>query len=163
MNETVDGKISSGKQMKARPPQIIVVSVPHSATRTLRDWLRLSRHYHFGNVDQAVREHYAGHDSLVNIPIRNPMDVARSWAIRRKGIDQLVSRYNAMFQYLAQHNPTIWQVESLPKLAGLDDKNREKGKPEDIPEYQDAVMSRVVLPHGEFFYERYGELRENTA
>ena len=57
----------------------MIISVPHSGTRSLKDRLGMDTHWHFNSVyDDRIRD-FEGH---AHIPIRNPIDVAISWDAR---------------------------------------------------------------------------------
>ncbi len=140
-----------------------VVSVPHSATRTLKEHLGVEgRHYHFNIVPNGNSwpfKDYTDSPELVHVAVRNPMDVAASWAVREgHPLSNLINSYAGMFEYLAIADPMIYKMEDLPRLAGNDDK---KGLLEHTPwehlvlPFQDLVMAQVVEPNRAFFESMY--------
>ena len=134
----------------------LAVSVPHSGTRTLCQMHGLTKQ-HFGSgewVDDGVAEAYAGRDDLIHIPIRNPMDVAKSWALRfGTTIEDLLDASAQMFEYLRWNAPHLYRMEDYPRLAGTDDqaKQRNPGDPRRIEPFEQAVREAVVIPHRAFF------------
>ena len=106
-------------------------------------------------------EHFASnrtdliHIEDVHIPIRHPMDVARSWACRPKHdiVDRLIGSYDMMFECINNSEPTLHRIEDIPTVLG-------KGEHSDgdheqlIREVRAAVLQHVVLPHQSFF-DRY--------
>lgn len=87
------------------------------------------------------------------------MDVAESWARRKKSLESLIWRYNAMFEWLETRPYSLHQVDKLPRLAGTEDRDRSDIPNHSlVPVYQKEVMEQVVEPHKEFFgqfYEHY--------
>lgn len=132
-------------------PQLLVISVPHSGTRTLVKHLGIKTHQHFNPGH--LKNRYGGRGNDVHIPIRNPIDVAESWARRMKPIDKLVSIYGTMFHYLdhTKDNPTLHKMEDLPRLAGTDDWDRQEGNLAIVHEYKDTITDQVIKPHIDFF------------
>lgn len=139
--------------------------MPHNGTRTLVEHTGLSarehgfrggRWWHFGNCEELLRAHRIH----AHIPIRNPLDVARSWAQRKKTGDVLanmLSRYAEMFAFLeAGDIPyTLYRVEDLPRLAGTGEHEGALETSEKITEFQDAVRKHVIAPHRDFFLRFY--------
>lgn len=132
--------------------QQIAVSVPHSGTRSLVKYLNLTTHTHFlDRTMQSLR------GDMVHIPIRNPMHVASSWAVRGKPLDNLIARYDSMFEFMSKYDYQLYRVEDIGRLAGTDDRKRQhnwRPKPEQM--YRRAVLEQVVLPNIDFFRQFYG-------
>lgn len=140
------------------------MSVPHSGTRTLVEYLALSgrdqglpgRWWHFGNNEGRLRR-FRIH---AEIPLRNPLDVARSWAQRGKTgrpQDALLRAYQEMFAWLADNagHFTLHRMEDLPRLAGTGD---HPGAPADSPairRFVAMIREEVVIPHRDFFLSFY--------
>jgi len=139
----------------------VVVSVPHNGTRTLVEALDMrasdqglpaGRYWHFGQSNALLRAHHVH----AHIPIRNPLDVAASWARRGKPVESMVSAYNDMFTYLDTHDEvTFHRIEDYEPTEGL---NESKDGPTISTEHRQAVMSEVVDPHREFFERFYGDI-----
>ena len=111
--------------------------------------------WHFGANDDLLR-HYDPH---AHIPIRNPLDVARSWAQRPKTGDALAAMLNAyrcMFAYLETHEATFHRMEDLPRLKGTDEHPYEESH--NVKRFQDAVREHVIEPHRAFFAKFYKDL-----
>lgn len=145
----------------------VVVSVPHSGTRTLVAHLSLpsleeqrlgsKRWWHFGFCHHLLDKYPK---VLAHIPIRNPMDVAKSWALRnkhgRQPEKQLVLCYHHMLEHFGEKPDQcrFYRMEDLPKLEGVgehgDVRNLSK-----VRAYQDRVRQDVVAGHPEFF-ARFG-------
>lgn len=145
-----------------------MASVPHSGTRSLVKYLDLAEApavcvakgswIHFGRLDDALNLY-----PFTHIPIRHPMDVAKSWAQRPKTGDplgSLIKSYTRMFEWI-DANPDLcrfYRMESFPRIAGTDD---HKGAPETsgkIDRYEDTVMRLVVQPRRAFFARFYETL-----
>lgn len=163
-----DGKkVQSIGRVNPALPQI-VISVPHSATRSLCDYLGIyaveqglggdGQWWHFGKDRFArhidVREHFA------HIPVRHPMDVAGSWASRAKTGDvmgDMLRRYDAMFEYLERKNAKLYRVEDIPRTRGMDEQ-AEGNHDSRIARFQEALTKRVVEPNRAFFTPFYEDL-----
>lgn len=94
------------------------MSVPHSGTRSLLEHLGEERYWHFGQNDANLAE-YDGH---IDIPIRNPIDVAISWDARyvneygTKTPKYLLEGLDKMLDLISS-NPercTLYRMEDLP-------------------------------------------------
>ncbi len=142
------------------------MSVPHSGTRTLVEHLGLraadqrlrgGRWWHFGYPEH---EKYLRYYKTVHlhIPVRNPLDVAKSWARQEKNIHRLLEAYESMFTNGLNREHTLHQVELLPRLAGANDSPEMTGNPVKIQDYQDIILYYVVRPHESFFRRFYPEL-----
>lgn len=114
--------------------------------------------YHFFQNDYDLTKP----DIFVHVPIREPMDVAQSWAQRDKTgnvIGALLKSYKSMFKFFDRHPGDMcirYRIEDLPVLAGKFDPNQQEGKYVHNPvEFQAAVMKEVVTPHIEFFERFY--------
>lgn len=110
----------------------VVISVPHSGTRTLQQYLETERglgpvkHYHFNlhPVDIATFLQRRGVTGYV--PLRNPFDIADSWR-RRYPTDRsqspalLNEALIMMIEYVDKYSDNIELVkmEDLPVLAGV--------------------------------------------
>lgn len=149
--EFISGQVSRVRMDQLhtdQAPKAIVVSVPHSGTRTLCQELRLSPHYHFGRAGGRRYLDYAG---VMNIPIRNPLSVARSWANRGKRLDDLLDRFVSMFVVIEQKDPVLHRMEDRQGRIGHAMMVTGAKK---IAEFQDAVMAEVVEPRIDF-WERF--------
>lgn len=100
----------------------VVISVPHSGSRSLLRHLQLLRigpeegpeHiYHFGEHDEDIAS-YAG---AVHIPLRNPVDVMLSWMSRNKPLRGLFAAMERMAEY-DNPNVTLHRAEELPIRMG---------------------------------------------
>lgn len=129
--------------------------MPHSGTRTLVAHLGARTDFHFGSFDKELKAYYTGQDERVHVPIRNPLSVAESWARRAKSLDSLIKRYDLMFAYLDRASPNLYKVEDLPRLAGIDDKDKAEGNLAAVHEYQAAILE-YAKDHSEFFGRYYG-------
>ena len=103
----------------------VVVSVPHSGTRTLVEHLGLGgnsprgRWLHFGyDMDEPKIRSGKYH---LHIPIRHPLEVTKSWARRDKKVAGLITAYTSMFEHIRTQQHTIYKMEDLPKLDGYTD------------------------------------------
>lgn len=115
----------------------VVCSVPHSGTRSLMEHLGVDHYEHFGSSPSFfVREDFEAH-----IPVRDPLDLARSWAKRGKPLDELLKRYQAMIEFIDhRENVVIWLTESLTEVIGAGE--HIEGD-ENVARYQDALMGMV--------------------
>lgn len=132
--------------MRVIRPKGLVVSIPHSGTRSLVNHLGLKSHHHFPvNPDAA---------ELFHIPIRNPMDVAAGWARRGKPAKVLIDSYALMFAFLGMAEHRLYRIEDLPNIKGEDDVG--ECSPSVTDAYQGRVQRLVVEPNAEFFAGFYG-------
>lgn len=103
----------------------MIISVPHSGTRSLRDHLGEDGYWHWGQNDIEIERH-VGH---VDVPLRDPFDVAVSWEARYRGTanmpaEELIRRLNMMLAYdeLGRSREDInikyWCTDKLPIHEG---------------------------------------------
>jgi hypothetical protein len=144
-----------------------VLSVQHNGTRTLMHSLGIFASkqglggagdwWHFGNPHQPLidnRAHF-GH-----IPIRNPLDVAKSWACRNKSGDirrDIVARYREMFHYIEHRDCELYRIEDFPRLKGHGE-HPGVNPVSSIRVLQDHVREHVIEPHRAFFEQYYDDL-----
>lgn len=138
----------------------VVASVPHSGTRTLVKHLDIGdnsprgRWLHFGyylDEPRIISGMYHLH-----IPVRDPMDVAKSWAQRGKNIDGLIKAYNLMFKHMDSVSHSCHKMEDIPVLDGSDDHDRDRMRQSGIAAAQGRVLKEVVSKHQDFFDQYYG-------
>lgn len=128
-----------------------VISVQHSGTRTLKRLLGLVDHFHFRN------ERVLRNNELVHIPVRNPWDVAASWACRTQAGDtkSMVNAYDLMFRFLDGDCPRkLYRMEDYENLKGSGERNI---PPDRVGEFQQVMKEHVLLPHVEFFRQFYSD------
>lgn len=101
-------------------------------------FLGVDRYEHFGSSPSFFeRDDYEAH-----IPVRDPMDVARSWAMRGKPLDELLMRYEAMMRFIANNKKHVLYVtETLPDVIG-DGEWTEQHASVDL--YQTALIKRIT-------------------
>ena len=115
----------------------VVCSVPYSGTRSLMEHLGVDHYEHFGSSPSF----FARDDFVAHIPVRDPLDLARSWAKRGKPLDELLKRYQAMIEFIAhRENVVIWITEALPVVRGNGEHTEDDEK---VEQYQLALMSMV--------------------
>jgi len=99
---------------------MMVISVPHSGTRSLRDHLGLDGYWHW-NLNDADINRYEG---LAHIPVRDPFDISISWMARyptepEKNQKGLLTTLDKMIAYTHQRPRTQFHViEELPLNVG---------------------------------------------
>ena len=137
----------------------VVVSVPHSGTRTLVKHLGIGhnsprgRWMHFGYDPDEPRIKSGKYH--LHIPIRHPLEVTKSWARRDKNINRLVEAYESMFSHLDQAH-TFHKMEDLPKLDGYTDHPGQETPQWRLDKYEGVILVNVVAPNLEFFQQFYG-------
>ena len=96
----------------------MIVSVPHTGTRTLQRWLGETQLWHFGQCELAFEplwEH-------IDFPIRCPLATSLSWrAFQSERTDMgEFHRWELAIKYLGNYEPgvTIHVIEKLPVLEG---------------------------------------------
>lgn len=144
-----------------------MVSVPHSGTRTLLAITGLNAREQ-GLDGGGTWWHFGAHELLLakykphaHIPIRHPLDVARSWASRLKPdnpLGNMLMHYRAMFEYLQGHEATFYRMEDLPRLEGTNDHDEVPEDAERVKQFQDAVREHVIEPNRAFFAKFYKDL-----
>lgn len=94
----------------------MIVSVPHTGTRTLRRVLGVSTLFHFCQ-DEANFEQI---DECIDFPIRDPLATSLSWRSFQSDRDHLdeFERWEAAIKYLATHEHVIHKMEDYPVLEG---------------------------------------------
>lgn len=133
----------------------IVVSVPHSGTRTLQQHLGLDHYEHLysNRKDLLNVKDFIGH-----VPVRHPMDVATSWACRNANgheLNKLLDSYGMMFRYIEAQAHELHKIEDIPIVVG-NMGLRPSDHIDRVLEFQHAVDESVVIPHSEFFSRMYG-------
>ena len=93
----------------------MIISVPHSGTRSLMEYLGEDGYWHFGQNDADIRTY----DGVADIPVRHPVDIAVSWEARYldsedKTPENLIWRLNAMLTYIQEHKVKLWNVVDIP-------------------------------------------------
>ena len=162
------------------------MSVPHSGTRTLVDFLGVKaqdyglpggKWWHFGMHYERAIEHAEDSELCLHVPIRNPYNVAMSWADRGKSLPGLIAAYGQMFEILTLYvveqrvlafpeiervhdfgRVALYKVETLPTLAGHDDGKAGCSRAT-LREYVNTVDTLIVKPHRKFFEDFGYELR----
>ena len=118
----------------------IVMSVPHSGTRTLQSWLSENRpwvvpddnaeikHWHFSLHPKYCERYFElGGARMAYIPLRNPYDVADSWERRYfnasvdKSPQAMIQALGMMVECVEKYpdNIEIFKMEDLPVLRGI--------------------------------------------
>jgi hypothetical protein len=132
----------------------VVVSVPHSGTRTLLRHLQNTYEgperetgpwhiYHFGQHDEDIAA-YEGH---ADIPLRRPVDVMISWLNREKDLGEL---FEAMERMAAYRGPaTFHWVETLPIRLGHSPSERVHDREELAEVFAHSVSERVMALYGD--------------
>ena len=97
----------------------MIISVPHTGTRSLRDYLELDGYWHFGQSDSKIEEY----DGPVHFPVRDPFDVSISWHAyygKEPHRDlQEFQRWELAFKYLKfRHSVTYYRIDQLPVHVG---------------------------------------------
>jgi hypothetical protein len=141
----------------------IVMSVPHSGTRSLVETgidgqkYGLEKWWHFHvHEDRLERRMRHGHGLHLHIPVRDPLDVASAWLIRKKKLPGLLRCYASMFRCLERDDiaMTLHTTSALPFHIGATDK--ERGRPPIAAytrKWHDAIREAVLEPHQAFFEE----------
>lgn len=111
---------------------------------------------HFGHGQDEPRIRSGQYE--LQIPLRHPLEVAASWARRGKNPIAMVQAYECMFRHLDAGVPhVIHKMEDLPRLAGIEDSDRNTVTGQwAISKQQDELLLKVVHPHLEFFEQYYG-------
>ena len=143
--------------------------MPHNGSRTLVEHLRLYAHknglggngiwWHF--KDDRLCRHVFLEPHFAHIPIRHPLDVARSWACRNKTGDvaaAMVGHYTTMFRYLEEFTDyELHKIEDLPRLKGMNE-HAPGDHTARINRLQDVMREQVISPHRAFFEQFYDDL-----
>lgn len=138
----------------------VVVSVPHSGTRTLVKHLGIraeeqglsgqGSHWHFNRTVYSLLKL----NIVAHIPIRHPLDVARSWANRNITGDAkaaMLDAYDWMLRFI-ERSPErcrFHRMEDIAVLAGAGEWSDPNAARVEV--FQDAVRERVIGPHRAFF------------
>lgn len=132
----------------------MIISVPHSGTRSLREYLGQEGYWHFGQNDPDIKV-FEGH---ADIPIRNPIDVAISWDARyptvgTKTIENMIRRFDFMLSFIYAHKDLkLWKVEDLPLLESSKGPEHKVRETKESPRI-DAIK-KWMAEHQDF-YGRY--------
>lgn len=154
------------------PHSNIVCSVPHSGTRSLLEHLGQDyqadrqghpggKWWHFGSSYEYLRRNPAA--VTLHVPIRNPRDVAKSWAQRNAPLENLLVAYGHMFEVLGRRSEwpdpkfELYRMEDMPRTAGT---NEHPTAPDESPKielYRERVWKLIALPYEPFFTQFYTE------
>lgn len=135
----------------------VVVSVPHSGTRSLRALLAergmdVTTHFHFNEYEKVIKGNH------VHIPIRHPLSVAESWARRKRrshNPEHLIECYKNMFEFLASDHPrTVYCMETLPRMEGLDEGGNDATL---VADFRQAITEQILEPNRHWFESFYPE------
>ena len=135
----------------------IVVSVAHSGTRSLVEYLGLESWRHFTPEIYRILETYGG---TLNVPVRNPYKVATSWAMRHQcsegTIARMVGSFDLMMEAVYKLNCPV-HVHVMEDLAhlnvGAGEWDADRKNPW-VRDYQDAV-ARLVIPKWPRFWQAF--------
>lgn len=115
--------------------------------------------WHFGAHERRLAR-FAG---TIHIPIRRPVDVARSWARRPmpgRPLEALLRSYNAMFDFLARAGECcrLHVMEAHPRLAGAGELPQARAGRHRRRAFERAVRDHVVAPRREFWERFYPDV-----
>lgn len=135
----------------------MIVSVPHSGTRTLlkvlknHPWLTPNRYYHF--IDHAAQ--IRTYDGPVDIPLRNPVDILLAWQARGKDPKKALTYIDQMIDYVTNHNPQarLHKIEDFQERLGHVEK-RQNGKRD--RKYCEKLVQEWLTPRKREFFKTYG-------
>ncbi len=151
----------------------MLVSVPHTGTRTLQRVLGEATIFHFCQNEGD----FEAIDEAIDFPIRDPLATSLSWRsfqTDRQDMDEF-RRWEAAITYLNDHPHTVHRMEDHPVLEGQSspttwwqqakiDHDIERLKK--LPEIE-YLLEWIERPHiAEFFEKHYPEgfwWREKTA
>ena len=97
----------------------MILSVPHTGTRTLQSMLEGSQFYHFGQNESAFEDKH----EPVDFPVRDPLDTIISWHMYEgyNNNNEGCRRYELAINYLAnyEHGVVYYKMENFPVLEGI--------------------------------------------
>lgn len=162
---------------KPQDVQHIVISVPHSGTRTLQTWLSENRpeivpdhrtevgHWHFSMHPKYIDEFFSiGGAKRAYIPVRNPFNVCDSWERRYgrapdKTAETMVQAIGFMVDCVNNFpdNVEIFKMEDLPVLRGIGPRPEGWCRDEIVGFPRLVNLKRWILqsPAVEAFYRTY--------
>lgn len=138
------------------------MSVPHTGTRTLQEYLGSTAFWHFSHnwVDIQMWQ------GTVHVPIRDPFDVAMSWKARYKDSPEMNQKglntlWDRLIGYTRNRPDTFFhKIEDIsirkgegPKHWAKDKKNRKKAR--DTDEARELVRWMREHPYAEIFFARF--------
>lgn len=135
----------------------MIFSVPHSGTRSLAKHLAIDTMQHFLPDDRKQMDLTL--NSFVHIPVRHPLDVARSWACRNKdgGLTDLLGCYARMFKYIAQREEGTFQVHKVEDIPFREGGNEHMNGDHTarIFMFQSEVIDQVIKPNADWYRQFY--------
>lgn len=136
----------------------MILSVPHTGTRTLMQVLGETQFYHFCQ-NEGDFEHLDRH---IDFPIRDPLNTSISWRCYqcdREDMDEF-RRWEAAITYLKDRPHTVHRIEDFPVLEGqsMQHWSKEAVKNRDIESLKQLPEVRYLLqwiekPHIAAFFE----------
>lgn len=92
----------------------IILSVPHSGTRTLAEHLGLQHYYYHFHQEVEIDA------DIIHLPVRDPLDHAVSWICFEGNLDQggFFAQIDRLINFNHQ-NAIFHKIEELPVLKGL--------------------------------------------
>jgi hypothetical protein len=94
----------------------MIVSVPHTGTRSLQRILGDATIFHFGQNEAD----FEPIDEPVDFPIRDPLATSLSWRSYQSDRDDMgeFHRWELAIEYLSKHAHTVHKMEDHPVLEG---------------------------------------------
>ena len=108
----------------------MIISIPHSGTRSLREYLEQDDYWHFGQNDPDIRLF----EGRADIPLRDPFDIAMSWESRYptdtcKLPAEMIRRFDLMLDFcIGRPNTTFHRIDKLKTHRGKGPKHWAKDK-----------------------------------
>ena len=142
----------------------MIVSVPHTGTRTLQRVLDVATIFHFCQNEADFEDI----DEPIDFPIRDPLATCLSWRSFQSDRDDMgeFPRWEAAITYLHNHPHTVHRMEDHPVLEGQSSPETwwQKAKLshdidalKKLPEIE-YLLEWIERPHiAEFFKEHYPE------
>jgi hypothetical protein len=166
---------------KPKDTRHIVMSVPHSGTRTLQTWLSEHRpetvpdymdtpsHWHFNFHPHYISKYFLYADSfedgrMAYIPVRNPYDVIDRWERRYgdavdKQIENISQAIGLMVNVVDNHSEhiEIFKMEDMPVIRGMgpNPEGWDKTRTEQSRRLKDLKHWIHRVPEVEAFYRTY--------
>lgn len=139
----------------------MIVSVPHTGTRTLERVLGVGQFYHFGQNEGDFEKI----DELIHFPIRDPLATSLSWRSYQINRDDMgeFPRWEKAIACLKRRSHKVYRIEDYPVLEGRSSethwwkqayKNRDIKSLKSLPEVR-YLLEWIEQPEIAAFFEKH--------
>jgi hypothetical protein len=129
----------------------VLISIPHTGTRTLAKHLGITQFFHVGQNEADFPD-----DDHIDFPVRDPFDTYVSWVCFEGKGTEFFRRAEIAIDYLEDKNVTYHIIEGLPVLEGLGPSREHPLRhTRDISDIPTEFLEWMLTPKVATFYDRF--------